>query len=96
MFETEVRTMTQAGVLHPNLISYLGCEVVAKAELNGVVNIVTESTGENGSNVKELLVKEKTFSEKFAANILSRTLEALAFLHKRKIVHRSIQVVSSC
>eukprot|EP01102_Stenamoeba_stenopodia_P001331 TRINITY_DN1113_c0_g1_i1.p2 TRINITY_DN1113_c0_g1~~TRINITY_DN1113_c0_g1_i1.p2 ORF type:complete len:751 (-),score=248.89 TRINITY_DN1113_c0_g1_i1:2611-4863(-) len=92
MFETEVRTMTQAGVLHPHLISYLGCEVVCKEALSGFVNVVTESTGEGSSNMKELLEKEKTFSEKFAANVLARTLEALAFLHKRKIVHRAIQL----
>ena len=82
-----MREAQAAGILsHPNIVTV---HDIGTEEESGNSFIAMEYV--EGRNLKEILNQARPFSAKDAAEVLSQIAEALAFAHRKGIVHRDVK-----
>ncbi|MDX1583366.1 MAG: protein kinase [Thermoanaerobaculia bacterium] len=85
--ERFVREAQAAGILsHPNIVTV---HDIGTDEETGNSFIAMEYV--EGRNLKEILNQARPFSPEDAAEVLSQIAEALAFAHRKGIVHRDVK-----
>ena len=72
-------------VNHPNIIKLIDVKETLKH-----IYIITEYC--NGGNLKEYLNKYKKLSEEIVQYIMKQVIEAMKYLHNKKIMHRNLKL----